>query len=879
MAIEVDWGSLGDSSIVQTPSGAQVNAPVVSVSSANEFKKTDPALSSAFQKADEAWFEKTGQHIPVTSASRSREKQKEIFNRFKKGEKGIYMPVNPDDYPEKEMFHTDALDIPENIPESFLNQFGIHRPLGKADPVHAKLMPSTKIDQNEQTNQTNEKYGIDWNSLSGGNTDNTNTETESPVGRGFVSKGALESFFSGAKTGGMQSLVGIPQMASNAVLGTSAPSSKFLNETATTLEKENEPYSKSHPGYNIAGEIVGATPSALMPIGEIKAGNGILKNVYQSAKGGATAGTMQGVPDVENNVDYWTKKAIQAGLGATLGPVGYGAGKLVGKVVGTGYDLGTKAGNFIKKQFAEKGGNVAATVDPAVEAAITTGMSDETQAAIASASPQLKQRIIEDVKAGKVIDKNAAALHSKDSTLNHSLSLTDAQAKRDPYMVSEERENKSNNNFNDHQNKQNQQALKNLDSFIHDFTPDVQDSGHFSTGEEQIKALTAKADGLKQTITEAYQKVKDLNGGNFPIDVYHLNSNIKTALQSETGRLKAYEKDTGILGDIKSDIDDAIKNNHMTFETYETLRSDLAAIMRSNENSRVKGAAKIIRNELENLPMGNSTAEIKYAADKARSLAKYEKDMEEKTIGSGSNERPNPLYNKIYDDFKSGKLKPDSFNSTYIINASNQDLKNYINLIHDDPVAMQHLKAGVLNQLKTESTSAKGDFLVNQYNGLLRKLESNKKLEMIFTPEEIIKMKNFGDVADAAFNLPVGHHVSMSGPGSRRGAAPPTQTENALGSLAAASIDASTGLPIASVTRHASRVAEDSAAKAQEIINTNKKYEQFAGMSEETPRSKFVKQTLPRKLEKMGAYGVSGGATKPVATNIIDLLSAGKEQK
>ena len=150
---------------------------------------------------------------------------------------------------------------------------------------------------------------------------------------------------------------------------------------------------------------------------------------------------------------------------------------------------------------------------------------------------------------------------------------------------------------------------------------------------------------------------------------------------------------------------------------------------------------------------------------------------------------------------------------------------------------------------------------------------------MIFTPEEIIKMKNFGDVADAAFNLPVGHHVSMSGTGASVRAAPPTQTENALGSLAAASIDASTGLPIASVTRHASRVAEDSAAKAQEIINTNKKYEQFAGMSGETPRSKFVKQTLPRKLEKMGAYGVGGGAAKPVATNIIDLLSAGKEQK
>ena len=589
MAFDVDWGSLNDSSIVQTPNGPQVNAPIVSVSSANEFKNTDPELASAFQKADEAWFSKTGQHIPVTSAARSREKQKEIFERSKKGEKGIYMPVNPDDHPEREMFHTDALDIPENIPESFLNQYGIHRPLGKADPVHAKLMQSNKTSSlnpisSAQANEGDSKYNIDWSSLSGPDDNTDNNVHTSSVGRGFVPKGALESFFSGAKTGGEQSLIGIPQMASNAILGTSAPSSKFLNEAATTLEKENQPYSQEHPGYNIAGEIVGATPSALMPIGEIKAGAGILKNVLQSAKGGATAGIMQGVPEVDGNVDYWTKKAEQAVLGSVLGPVGYGAGKLVGKAIGTAYDVGTKAGNFLKKQFAEKGGNVAATIDPAVEAAATAGMSDETQAAIAGASPQLKQRIVEDVKTGKVVDENAALLHAKDSTLNHSLSLTDSQAKRDPYMVSEERENKAKNGFNEHQKKQNEVAFENINSFINEFTPNVNDSGHFSTGEEQIKALTAKADGLKQTITEAYQKVKDLNGGNFPIDVYHLNSNIKAALQSETGRLKAYEKDTGILGDIKSDIDDAIKNNHMTFETYETLRSDLAAIMRSNEN-------------------------------------------------------------------------------------------------------------------------------------------------------------------------------------------------------------------------------------------------------------------------------------------------------
>ena len=83
---DFDWDAI-DPSITKTSQGMQVTAPIVSVPSTNEFKDTDPALSAAFQQADDAWFAKTGQHIPVTSAARSREKQKEIFDRAKKGER------------------------------------------------------------------------------------------------------------------------------------------------------------------------------------------------------------------------------------------------------------------------------------------------------------------------------------------------------------------------------------------------------------------------------------------------------------------------------------------------------------------------------------------------------------------------------------------------------------------------------------------------------------------------------------------------------------------------------------------------------------------------------------------------------------------------
>ena len=38
----------------------------------------------------------------------------------------------------------EAADIPTNIPDSFLSQFGLHRPFGKKDPVHVQADPNFK---------------------------------------------------------------------------------------------------------------------------------------------------------------------------------------------------------------------------------------------------------------------------------------------------------------------------------------------------------------------------------------------------------------------------------------------------------------------------------------------------------------------------------------------------------------------------------------------------------------------------------------------------------------------------------------------------------------------------------------------------------------
>ena len=100
----------------------------------------NPDLAQRLQQARDAHKQRFGKDLQITSGVRSREEQQSLYNRWKAGEKGIYQPINPADYPKQKTFHSDAVDISTSVPESFLNEFGIHRPMGSKDPVHAVLM-------------------------------------------------------------------------------------------------------------------------------------------------------------------------------------------------------------------------------------------------------------------------------------------------------------------------------------------------------------------------------------------------------------------------------------------------------------------------------------------------------------------------------------------------------------------------------------------------------------------------------------------------------------------------------------------------------------------------------------------------------------------
>jgi hypothetical protein len=101
----------------------------------------NPALLANLQKAQAAYKQEFGTDMPITSGVRTRAQQEKLFAQSKAGTSGVFLPIDPASAPGQSMFHTEAVDISSKVPEDFLNRFGIHRPLGKKDPVHAVLMP------------------------------------------------------------------------------------------------------------------------------------------------------------------------------------------------------------------------------------------------------------------------------------------------------------------------------------------------------------------------------------------------------------------------------------------------------------------------------------------------------------------------------------------------------------------------------------------------------------------------------------------------------------------------------------------------------------------------------------------------------------------
>ena len=119
------------------------NTPVKNTPSA-EIEKTQPPgdispYKGKVQKVQQDFKLKFDRDLPITSQERTRAEQQDLYDRWRRGEKGIYTPVNPANHPGREIFHNTAIDISPALnreEEAWMNQQGWVRTMPTEDPVH-----------------------------------------------------------------------------------------------------------------------------------------------------------------------------------------------------------------------------------------------------------------------------------------------------------------------------------------------------------------------------------------------------------------------------------------------------------------------------------------------------------------------------------------------------------------------------------------------------------------------------------------------------------------------------------------------------------------------------------------------------------------------
>jgi hypothetical protein len=164
-------------------------------------------------------------------------------------------------------------------------------------------------------------------------------------------------------------------------------------------------------------------------------------------------------------------------------------------------------------------------------------------------------------------------------------------------------------------------------------------------------------------------------------------------------------------------------------------------------DGNMKHVLGVVRNELENLPMTEADANIKTLADNARQTAKADFDLE----------KSNPLYNKVLNESADSK----DFIQNFVIRSKNADFVKSMDLLKNDPTALEHLRSGTMDYIIRESTDASGNFNTAKFQKHIENLNVNKKLDALFG-EHSKQLQDLADVSKIVEARPRGSFVNES---------------------------------------------------------------------------------------------------------------------
>jgi hypothetical protein len=764
---------------------------------APNFEGMQPELNTRLTQAREAYRKQFGQELPITSAVRTRADQQRLFDRWKAGDKNIFMPVNPADHPDKQVFHEDAIDIPSSVPESFLKQFGIHRPLGARDPVHAVAMPNfgspqaaapaaaptaapttaaapQAAPQAAPTAAPTEKTPGQLSVM-----DLMKPEAiDAAVGQAFgepPKKGKVASKVTGylrEAAGLADTLYGVVPGAVGLVTYPVARLAGQSPEQAAQTQQSvtgaiDRPFGKAF-GVTETPEYKGEASQQLMEfIGKNidKGADWIAKNtgvpkadVQYYMELGATAlpFTKTGravVREVGEAAGYVGGKAVDVLKQATPESVQRGVTRATETVLPGTTTMPTRAPT-LGAQGQVMPGEVPSVAAPGQPGMVPSrgsigamGVPDATivRQALQTATPEFQQ-LYGNMQLDKV-NTPVVLRHLEGDSLPVPVRLTEGQATGNVKLLSEEMNMRGQRPELAYRlNEQNQALVDNVPLIREKTAPDVYATKTIESSQALIDAYKTLDDARGTEISAAYKALEDAAGGQFPVDGVAIAKNAEIALAKKL-------KSDFLSPQIKTQLDRFKNGEPMTFEQFEAMRTNLAAEIRKAERSgdgNAAMAAKIVRQALEDLPLQGEVGKLKPLADNARALAKARFDALKK----------DPAYRAAVDDV----VPADKFFDKFVVNGVNKNINTMVDTLGRDSLGHQHMKAGTINWLSDKAGIAegKGNFSQANYNKALKKLDDVNNFGAIFDPESQLQLKTLGNVAGYTQFQPRGSYVNNS---------------------------------------------------------------------------------------------------------------------
>jgi hypothetical protein len=685
-------------------------------------------FASRLESAKQAYKQQFGKDLPITSGFRTTEEQAKLYANRGSNPNLVAAPGTS----KHEVGN--AADIPAAVPDSFLNQFGLHRPFGKKDPVHVEANPNFKPQATATTQQTttqpsSSNFADLWESAPVGNepkAEQMQQTKQAPknIGEAAVSANqTMQPFVQGAASLADTTIGGIlPFAAKQASYAIGRAVGQTPTEAETTSNKlssmVDKPFGKAL-GITETSGYKGEASQRLMEF--------ISENV---GKGADWIAQKTGLPvsDVANMIGTAT---IAAGKGVeAVKPAMQATSRFLKEREFTPAEL--QARQNLQPQGGASVGAAQAANESIVKEAITR------------ASPQVAQELSR-------LNPNEVSIPALErvmdaDTLPIPIQLTKGQTTRNPKIFSDEMNSRAKNpQLADRYNQQNAQLVENINAIKEKASPDVYGTNVVENGQSLIDSYLDLDKIRTADIDAKYQTLRDAAGGEIPIDAAKFADNAYASLKKNL-------KTEFLPSSIKSQLDAFKGGAPMTFEQFEAMRTNLASEMRKADRAgdgNAEFALSKVREALEDLPLVGESKDLKILADSARSAAKQRFDLISQ--------------DKAYKAAINGNVAPDDFIQKFVVNGKKGDIDTMVNHLGVDSQARQVMAAGIVNWLKSKSGILSNDTGTFSQKGFNKALESiDPKILNIVGPEVNQQLKALGNTARNIQERPAGAYVNES---------------------------------------------------------------------------------------------------------------------